>query len=63
MGLTQASFVAHMGAARKAVVYQWESRKRCSSPVFCQRIIDLGNTAVDARSTLGDQPLLIRMSR
>ena len=38
MGLTQAAFAALVGAARKAVVYQWESRKRCPSPLFWQRI-------------------------
>ncbi len=40
--LTQAAFAARVGAARKAVVYQWESRKRCPSPVFWQRIRGLG---------------------
>src|SRR6476646_8779236 len=39
--LTQAEFAARVGAARKAVVYQWESRKRCPSPVFWQRIREL----------------------
>lgn len=34
LGLTQAEFAARIGAARKAVVYQWESRKRCPSPLF-----------------------------
>ncbi len=38
LGLTQAQFAALVGAARKAVVYQWESRKRCPSPVFWKRI-------------------------
>ena len=42
MGLTQTAFAARVGAARKAVVYQWESRKRCPSPLFWQRIQDLG---------------------
>jgi DNA-binding transcriptional regulator YiaG len=41
MGLTQGEFAERIGAARKAVVYQWESRKRCPSPVFWQRIQDL----------------------
>jgi DNA-binding transcriptional regulator YiaG len=36
LGLTQAQFAARVGAARKAVVYQWESRKRCPSPLFWQ---------------------------
>lgn len=34
LGLTQTQFAAQVGAARKAVVYQWESRKRCPSPLF-----------------------------
>ena len=34
LGLSQAQFAARVGAARKAVVYQWEARKRCPSPVF-----------------------------
>ena len=38
LGLSQARFAARAGAARKAVVYQWETRKRCPSPVFWQRI-------------------------
>jgi DNA-binding XRE family transcriptional regulator len=42
LGLTQTQFAARVGAARKAVVYQWESRKRCPSPLFWQRIRDLG---------------------
>jgi len=47
LGLTQAQFAARVGAARKAVVYQWESRKRCPSPLFWQRIQDLGATGGD----------------
>ena len=42
LGLTQGQLAARMGAARKAVVYQWESRKRCPSPLFWRRILDLG---------------------
>jgi DNA-binding transcriptional regulator YiaG len=38
LGLTQAQLAARVGAARKAVVYQWESRKRCPSPVFWQKV-------------------------
>jgi DNA-binding transcriptional regulator YiaG len=40
--LTQAAFATRVGAAQKAVVYQWESRKRCPSPLFWQRIRGLG---------------------
>lgn len=38
---SQREFALLIGAARKAVVYQWESRKRCPSPVFWQRIASL----------------------
>ena len=36
--LSQAAFATRVGAAGKAVVYQWESRKRTPSPVFWRRI-------------------------
>ena len=35
-GLSQAQLATLVGAARKAVVYQWEARKRMPSPVFWQ---------------------------
>ncbi len=38
LGVSQRQFAVLVGAARKAVVYQWESRKRCPSPVFWERI-------------------------
>ena len=38
LGVSQAQCAALLGAARKAVVYQCESRKRCPSPVFWARI-------------------------
>ena len=44
LGLSQTRFAARVGAARKAVVYQWEARKRCPSPVFWQRIDALCRT-------------------
>ena len=44
LGLSQAQFAARVGAARKAVVYQWEARKRYPSPVFWQRIDTLCRT-------------------
>ena len=40
-GVSQAQFAAMIGAAGKAVVYQWEARKRCPSPVFWCRIRNL----------------------
>jgi DNA-binding transcriptional regulator YiaG len=39
--LSQAQLAAKIGAASKAVVYQWEARKRVPSPVFWQRIESL----------------------
>ena len=43
-GLSQGQLATLVGAARKAVVYQWETRKRCPSPVFWQRIATLCRT-------------------
>ena len=40
-GLSQAQLARLVGAARKAVVYQWEARTRTPSPVFWQRIAAL----------------------
>ena len=44
LGLSQVQCAVRVGAARKAVVYQWEARKRCPSPVFWQRIDTLCRT-------------------
>jgi DNA-binding XRE family transcriptional regulator len=38
LGLSQQQLAASVGAASKAVVYQWESGKRKPSPVFWLRI-------------------------
>jgi ribosome-binding protein aMBF1 (putative translation factor) len=38
MRFSQADLAARIGAAGKAVVYQWEARKRTPSPVFWQKI-------------------------
>ena len=43
-GVSQAQLATLVGAARKDVVYQWEARKRCPSPVFWQRIDTLCRT-------------------
>ena len=40
--LTQTDLARLVGAANKAVVYQWESRKRIPSPVFWRRVEALG---------------------
>ena len=37
-GITQSEFARRIGAANKAVIYQWESRKRTPSIVFWRRI-------------------------
>lgn len=39
--LTQDALARRIGAAGKAVVYQWESRKRTPSPVLWQRVLEL----------------------
>jgi ribosome-binding protein aMBF1 (putative translation factor) len=44
-GLTQAALALRIGAAGKAVVYQWESRKRVPSAVLWQRVLDLASVA------------------
>jgi hypothetical protein len=40
-GLSQGALARRIGAADKAVVYQWESRKRTPSPVLWQRVLEL----------------------
>lgn len=58
--LTQGALARRIGAAGKAVVYQWESRKRTPSPVLWQRVLDLDgqpaesgvNTAASGRTHL-----------
>ena len=40
-GLSQTQLATLVGAAHKAVVYQWEARTRTPSPVFWQRIAAL----------------------
>jgi DNA-binding transcriptional regulator YiaG len=47
--LTQGQFAEAIGAANKAVVYQWESKKRTPSPVFWQKIAALEKTSIAAR--------------
>ncbi len=41
LNLSQSDLAELVGAANKAVVYQWESRKRAPSPVFWQRLARL----------------------
>jgi DNA-binding transcriptional regulator YiaG len=41
LGLSQQALARRVGAAGKAVVYQWESRKRTPSPIFWQRVLNI----------------------
>ena len=52
--LTQAGLAKRIGAANKAVVYQWEAAKRKPSPLFWARLLQLGvrgrsRTAMESR--------------
>jgi DNA-binding transcriptional regulator YiaG len=47
MHLTQDALARRIGAAGKAVIYQWESRKRTPSPVLWQRILGLVDRTPD----------------
>ena len=44
--LSQADLAELVGAANKAVVYQWESGKRVPSPVFWDRVLVVGRAGV-----------------
>lgn len=46
--LTQDDLARRIGAANKAVVYQWESRQRRPSPVFWKRVQALGAIRLDS---------------
>ena len=50
-GLSQAQLATLVGAAHKAVVYQWEARKRCPSPVFWARIQAVSIMVTSERAT------------
>ena len=53
-GLSQAQLATLVGAARKAVVYQWEARKRTPSPLFWQRITALHRRLPEGLAQLAD---------
>jgi DNA-binding transcriptional regulator YiaG len=53
LGLSQEQLAARIGAASKAVVYQWESGKRKPSSVFWLRIERLQRRAHEALETAG----------
>jgi DNA-binding transcriptional regulator YiaG len=58
MRLSQSAFAQRIGAANKAVVYQWESRKRTPSPVLWQRVLAL--TASDTPPVIGQRDATLR---
>jgi DNA-binding XRE family transcriptional regulator len=43
--LTQAGLARRLGAASKAVIYQWESKRRTPSATFWQRVEQLAGAA------------------
>ena len=51
-GLSEAQLATLVGAARKAVVYQWEARTRTPSPLFWQRLAALFAPAVSPSGRL-----------
>ena len=51
LDISQSGFARLVGAARKAVVYQWEARKRCPSPVFWARIQAISTGVASERET------------
>jgi len=53
LGLSQQQLAAKVGAASKAVVYQWESGKRKPSPVFWLRIERLRRQVKEPRPHAG----------
>lgn len=55
--LTQTALAEQVGAANKAVVYQWESRRRRPSPLFWKRVIELPGAASES-SGPGCRPML-----
>lgn len=57
LGLSQQQLAAKVGAASKAVVYQWESGKRKPAPVFWLRIERLQRQPAGAPSHPGLAPL------
>jgi len=51
-GLTHEALARRISAASKAVVYQWESRKRTPSPVLWQRVLELERQPARVKSAL-----------
>jgi len=54
--VSQSDLAELVGAANKAVVYQWESGKRLPSPVFWERVARLEVQATPCSSSSGNLP-------
>ena len=61
-GLSQGQLATLVGAAHKAVVYQWEARKRTPSPLFWQRIAALHFTPPRPRPSRPLHPRLLALT-
>ena len=61
LGLTQGGLAQRIGAAGKAVIYQWESRKRTPSPVLWQQVMRLPLVGSRAAACLQTLPDLTRL--
>ena len=61
--LTQAALAEQIGAAGKAVIYQWESRKRIPSPVFWEKVQQLIGDKTLATLGVGDTPSLFHIGQ
>ena len=57
--LTQGALARRIGAAGKAVVYQWESRKRTPSPVLWQRVLELERGGARPAIKRGLDPIVL----
>jgi hypothetical protein len=44
--MTQTQLAARIGAAGKAVIYQWETRKRRPSPILWSRVVVLAESSL-----------------
>jgi DNA-binding transcriptional regulator YiaG len=54
---SMAQFAAKVGAANKAVVYQWEARKRTPSPMFWRKVEQLERAFARRTRAVVDRPL------
>ena len=57
LGSSLGEFAATLGAANKAVVYQWEARKRTPSPVYWRKVVQL-ERRVRRRNPAGEEPFV-----